>query len=715
VDILNSRACRSLLSLVVALVLAGFCGTAAAEPRVSPLADGGVHTFDEAVTTKYQLFNAPAGITHAGGVMSWSYNDANRPASITKASVIAQIQASMAKWSAVCKITFVQGADTTNGFSSSDGVNVIGWDATNTVITAPTTGITTDAWNGSNTIVDADIRLNAAYTATYSPFSNFDATVTHEVGHAIGLQHSDVANQVMSGPPLTSYDGLSALGADDIAGCVHLYGAAGGGGPPPDTQAPSVPTGLAATANSTTQINLAWNASTDNVGVTGYKIFQSGTLLGTVTGAGAAVTGLSPGTLYSFTVSACDAASNCSAQSASASATTLSVDTQPPTVPMGLVATAAGASQVNLAWNASTDNVGVANYEVFQGATQLGTVPGTSASVTGLLPGTMYGFTVSACDAAGNCSAQSASASATTTGSPPPPTCTGSQPPNDTQVLACPAGQTGSIFQARSYSCIGSTWTPGAYQTTSNTCSNGTTIQSYQDMWWAGQQENGWGLTITQHQDALFLAWYIYDSSGNPLWVVLPSGQWNAAHTTYSGALYIPSGSWYGNYQVGNFTANASVGSASIAFTSTSTGTLTYSVNGVSGSKSVSRMAFGLVNTAPITNYMDMWWGGSAENGWGVVLTQQYHNIFAAWYTYDTSGRTTWLVMPDGTWTGNTYTGALYRTRGTPVVGATYNASALVVTQAGTLTLTFTDANTATMTYTVDGLTQTKPITRLPF
>jgi hypothetical protein len=71
--------------------------------------------------------------------------------------------------------------------------------------------------------------------------------------------------------------------------------------------------------------------------------------------------------------------------------------------------------------------------------------------------------------------------------------------------------------------------------------------------------------------------------------------------------------------------------------------------------------------------------------------------------------------MPDGTWSGNTYTGALYRTRGAPVLGAACNPSALVVTQAGTLTLTFTDENTATMTYTVDGLTQTKPITRLPF
>jgi chitinase len=712
---MNLHARRSSLFIVVSLLLASLWGNAAAQVQVSPIAGGGVRAFDDPNATKYRLLS-PTGATHAGGVMSWYYNDASRPAAISKASVLAQIQASQAKWSAVCKITFNYLGETTTAFSlpgSSDGVNVIGWDPTG--IAAPTTGITYISWNGSNTIIDSEIHLNAAYSATYSPFSNFDATMTHELGHSIGLDHSDLQNQVMSGPPLSSYDGLTTLGADDIAGCVHLYGAAGGSGPPPDTQAPSVPTGLAATAVSTTQINLAWNASTDNVGVTGYKVFNGGTQIGTVTGAGASVTGLSQGTLYSFTVSACDAASNCSVQSGSASATTFSVDAQPPTVPTGLTATTASTTQINLAWNASTDNVGVTSYQVFQGGTLLGTVAVANASVTGLSPGTMYSFTVAACDAASNCSAQSASASATTTAAPPPPSCSGAQPPNDQQTLSCPAGQTGSIVQARSYSCIGSTWTPGAYSTVSNTCTNSSTTTNYQDMWWAGQQENGWGLTITQHQDALFLAWYIYDSSGNPLWVVLPSGQWNASHTTYSGDLYIPSGSWLGNYQVGRFTANASVGSASIAFTSASTGTLTYTVNGVSGSKSISRMAFGLLNTAPITSYMDMWWGGTAENGWGVVLTQQYHNIFAAWYTYDTSGRTTWLVMPDGAWSGNTYSGALYRTQGTPVIGAAYNPAALVVTQAGTLSLTFSDANTATMTYTVDGLTQTKSITRLPF
>jgi len=702
------------VALAVLLLAGGFA--VRADPVLTqPVA--GTRTFDEPVVAKYQLMS-PTGARHPNGIMRWYYNDASRPSGITQSDAISRIQSAMAKWSAVCNITFQYQGTTTTGFSMQqsppayDGIDVVGWDPTN--ISAPTTGITSIAWDGTNNIVDSEIRLNAAYSATVTAF---DATILHEVGHSIGLSHSDLTNQVMSGPPLTSYTGLPVLQSDDIAGCVHLYGAPdGGGGPPPDTQAPSVPTGLVASVVSTTQVNLTWNASTDNVGVASYEVFKGGTLMGTVNITGASIANLSPGTSYTFTVAACDAANNCSAQSSPVTATTTVPDTAPPSVPTGLMATTASSTQVSLAWNASTDNVGVTGYRVFSGATLVGVVPGPSATVSNLQPGTTYSFSVSACDAAGNCSAPSAAATATTAQAAQPG-CSGAQPPDDTQVVACPAGQVGSITQSRSYSCVGSTWTPGAYQTTVNSCTVASTSSttSYQDMWWAGSQENGWGLTITQHNDLLFLAWYLYDNNGNPYWIVMPNGTWNASHTSYSGALYVPSGSWFGNYDTAHFAAGGAVGTGSITFTSASTAALNYTVGGVLGSKSIARLVFGAANAAPITDYSDMWWGGTSQNGWGVVLSQQYHNIFAAWYTYDASGKTTWFVMPDGTWSGNTYSGALYSTKGSPVLNGTYSASALVVTQVGTLSLTFTDASNATMTYTVNGLTQTKSISRLAF
>ena len=167
----------------------------------------------------------------------------------------------------------------------------------------------------------------------------------------------------------------------------------------PDTTPPSAPTGLAGTAVSMTQINLTWTASTDNVGVTGYRVerCQGADLHQLRPGRHAdrrrasADTGLAPSTSYRFRVRAVDAAGNLSAYSDIATATTLPPDTTPPTAPSGLTATAAGSTQVNLAWTASTDNVGVTGYRVerCQGAgctnfTQVATPTATTFSDTGL-------------------------------------------------------------------------------------------------------------------------------------------------------------------------------------------------------------------------------------------------------------------------------------------------------------------------------------------
>ncbi len=91
-----------------------------------------------------------------------------------------------------------------------------------------------------------------------------------------------------------------------------------------DTEAPSVPTNLAASNVTQTTLTLSWDASSDNVGVTGYDVYQGASNLGTVTGTSANVTGLTAGTSYSFTVRAKDAAGNVSAASAALNVTTQS-------------------------------------------------------------------------------------------------------------------------------------------------------------------------------------------------------------------------------------------------------------------------------------------------------------------------------------------------------------------------------------------------------
>src|SRR6266446_1519389 len=151
-----------------------------------------------------------------------------------------------------------------------------------------------------------------------------------------------------------------------------------------DTTAPSVPTGLTASPVSISQINLSWTSSTDNVGVTGYRVFRNGSQIAQVTGTSYSNTGLTPATTYSYTVAAYDAAGNVSAQSSAVVGTTQSVDTTAPSVPTGLTATAVSPSQINLSWTASTDNVGVVGYRVFRDTVQVATSTATSYVNPGL-------------------------------------------------------------------------------------------------------------------------------------------------------------------------------------------------------------------------------------------------------------------------------------------------------------------------------------------
>jgi glucose/arabinose dehydrogenase/chitodextrinase len=204
----------------------------------------------------------------------------------------------------------------------------------------------------------------------------------------------------------------------------------------PDTTRPTAPTGLTATSGSPTRIDLSWTASTDNVGVAGYRVERcQGTSctnfaeVGTPTATSYTDTGVAPSATYRFRVRAVDAAGNLSTYSNIATATTPAVlDNSPPTAPTGLTATAAGSGQVNLGWTASTDNVGVAGYRVerCQGSgctnfAQIAAPTANSYSDAGVAPSTTYRYQVRAADASGNLSGYSAVAEATTAAAPATP------------------------------------------------------------------------------------------------------------------------------------------------------------------------------------------------------------------------------------------------------------------------------------------------------
>ena len=175
----------------------------------------------------------------------------------------------------------------------------------------------------------------------------------------------------------------------------------------PDTLPPSLPTGLTATADSASQITLAWSPAADNVGVTGYQVFRNGVQIGIASGSSYQDTGLSPVTVYTYTVAAFDAAGNTSGKSFPAAATTLAVqDTTPPTV--SITAPTAGtalAGTVTVAAGA-TDDVGVVGVQFKLDGASLGsentTAPYRLAWDTTGVPNGAHTLTAAARDAAGN-------------------------------------------------------------------------------------------------------------------------------------------------------------------------------------------------------------------------------------------------------------------------------------------------------------------------
>ncbi len=225
------------------------------------------------------------------------------------------------------------------------------------------------------------------------------------------FQHTGLVAGATYNYRVSAFDAVpnhSAWSASPVSVTVPLAG---------DTTAPTAPSGVTAVAASTSQVNLAWTQSTDNVSVTGYRLYRNGGPLATT---GTTTTfsdgALAAGTTYSYTVAAVDGAGNTSPQSLAVSVQTLTAptaDTTAPTVPTGLTATAVSTSQINLTWNAASDNVGVTGYYVYLNDVPLATTTGTTFQHTGLVPGATYAYRVSAYDAVPNQSAWTGTVAAT--------------------------------------------------------------------------------------------------------------------------------------------------------------------------------------------------------------------------------------------------------------------------------------------------------------
>ena len=115
-------------------------------------------------------------------------------------------------------------------------------------------------------------------------------------------------------------------------------------------------------------------------------------------------------------------------------------------------------------------------------------------------------------------------------------------------------------------------------------------------------------------------------------------------------------------------------------------------------------------------NFGGLWWAAPAgsEPGWALQLTHQGDIIVATLSTYDLNGKAWWVTMAAVKAVPNTYTGTFFETRGPPL-GAPFDPTKVTNTPVGTGTLTFTDSRSGTLTYTLNGVTQTKAITLFTF
>lgn len=234
-----------------------------------------------------------------------------------------------------------------------------------------------------------------------------------------------------------------------VGGAPNNCGPTGADTTPPTATLSTTPAGPTYTTTQTITLNAT---ASDNVGVTKVEFYDGNTLLGTDTSSpysfAWAITSANNGS-HSLMAKAYDAVGNIGTSSAVTRTVNIATaDTTAPTAPTNLTATAAGSTQINLTWTASTDSVGVTGYQIWRcsGSTctnfaQVGTSTTASFSNTGLTATTTYRYEVRATDAAGNLSGYSNIASATTQAG------TDTTPPTVSALTTSPAGPTYTTAQ----------------------------------------------------------------------------------------------------------------------------------------------------------------------------------------------------------------------------------------------------------------------------
>ncbi len=180
---------------------------------------------------------------------------------------------------------------------------------------------------------------------------------------------------------------------------------AGWTGPVQDATPPSVPQHLSAAPIGETEIELSWSAATDaESGVSRYNLYRDDEFLAATVDTAYSDESCTPGVTYSYAVAAVNGAGVESEQSTSVHVTTPS-DTEPPTVPASFSANPVSSTEIQLSWQAATDNSGSADYVIRRDGVDIAETSDMNYTDAGLSPSTTYAYEIAAKDAAGNMSA----------------------------------------------------------------------------------------------------------------------------------------------------------------------------------------------------------------------------------------------------------------------------------------------------------------------
>ena len=247
-----------------------------------------------------------------------------------------------------------------------------------------------------------------------------------------------------------------------------------------------------------------------------------------------------------------------------------------------------------------------------------------------------------------------------------------------------------------------------------------------QGLWWndPDESESGWGLNIAHQGDILFTSWFTYDTDGSGMWLFQSKAD-KTGTNRFQGDIFRATGAPFSTYDVSRVPVNfGNVGTGTLSFTDAGHGSFAYTVNAVTQTKQIKRFNFaspvpnctqgGTFDANP--NFTDLWRGdpASTENGWGVNIVHQGDVLFISWFTYDANGRGMWLYGVPARTSQGTYSGVLTRNTGPAFSSVPWNQPASPVTArtVGAVSFSFTNASTGRFTYTLDGVTQTKNITR---